>query len=145
MPKPLWRCDDCGRTFANRNQSHFCGSTSDLDAHFAKRPPAIRALFDDFVREVRACGRVTIISEKTRIAFHLRMSFISLMVRNDHLAVGFVFGERRESPRFDKIESYSPRNHWHRLPLRAGEIDDEVREWIRAAYAVGQQKHLHSA
>jgi hypothetical protein len=145
MLTPLWRCAECGRTFANKNQSHFCGSRTPLDSHFLKRPPAVRALFDEFASEVKACGRFTVISEKTRIAFHLRMSFISMMVRNDHLAIGFVFGERIDSPRFDKIESYSPRNHWHRLRLRSGEIDDEVRSWIRAAYAVGQQRHLHSA
>jgi len=26
MPTPLWKCPQCARLFANRNQSHFCSS-----------------------------------------------------------------------------------------------------------------------
>jgi hypothetical protein len=50
----LWRCDACGRTFANRNQTHTCQPLGDLDTYFAKRPPEIRALFDAFADAVRA-------------------------------------------------------------------------------------------
>jgi len=48
-----------------------------------------------------------------------------------------------ESPRFVKIETYSPRNHLHAFRLTSvQEIDEELRRWIRDAYAVGEQKHL---
>jgi hypothetical protein len=71
------------------------------------------------------------------------MSFLSVVIRKNRLLLGFVFGRRIDSPRFDKIESYSPRNHWHRLPLHSvEEIDADVRAWIAEAYAVGEQKHL---
>jgi hypothetical protein len=44
----LWRCVRCGREFANRNQSHACG-THDRAAHFRNKSPEIRALFDRVV------------------------------------------------------------------------------------------------
>ncbi len=143
MLPDLWRCAGCGRTSANRNQSHFCGSITSLDVHFANRPTEIRALFDAFAAAVRACGPVEIIAEKTRIAFHVRMSFAAVMPRRDHLAGHFIFATRVASPRFTKIETYSPQNHLHAFRLtRPDEIDNQFRGWIRDAYAVGEQKHL---
>ena len=139
---PLWRCPDCDRTFANRNQSHSCGSTTSLAAHFVDREHA-KTLFDAIAAEVKRNGPVEIIPEKTRIAFHRRMSFLSVVVRKERLLLGFVFARRIENPRFDKIETYSPRNHWHRLPIaQLEEIDDDVRAWIVEAYHVGEQRHL---
>ena len=143
MAAPLWRCEACGRTFANRNQTHFCGSITGLDAHFGRRPAHVRALFDAFCDAVRASGPVEILAEKTRIAFHVRMSFIAITPRNDALVGHFIFARRVEHPRFTKVETYSPRNHLHAFRLRSvEEIDDEFRAWIAEAYAVGQQKHL---
>ncbi len=145
MPPVLWTCDACGRTFANRNQTHFCGSIQELDAHFASRAPAVRAIFDAFADAVRSCGPVEILSEKTRIAFHVRMSFAAVMPRRDRLDGHLILASRTESPRFVKIETYSPRNHLHAFRLTSvRDVDDELRRWIRAAYAVGEQKHLRA-
>lgn len=145
LTSPLWRCADCGRTFANRNQSHSCGTLQALDAHFAGKSPEVRAIFDAFADAVRACGPVEILAEKTRIAFHVRMSFAAVMPRRDHLAGHFVFAARVESPRFTKVETYSPRNHLHAFRLTSvHDIDAELRRWICDAYAVGEQRHLHS-
>ncbi len=142
MPKALWHCPECRRTFANRNQSHSCGSTVSIEDHFEGREHS-RELFDALATEVRKHGPVTVIPEKTRIAFHRRMSFLSVVVQKNRLLLGFVFGRRIEDARFDKIETYSPRNHWHRLPIRAiEEIDEREREWIAEAYDVGEQRHL---
>jgi len=143
MLPPLWRCDGCGRTFANRNQSHFCDAKPGLDEHFARKPPEVRLLFDAFADAVRACGPVDVIPEKTRIAFHVRMSFAVIMPRRDGLAGHFIFARRVPHPRFMRIETYSPQNHLHAFRLaRVEEIDAQFRGWIRDAYAIGEQKHL---
>src|SRR4051794_28187572 len=106
MQKALWRCPNCDRTFANPNQSHTCPKLGHLDDHFAKRPPELRKLFDVLAKAVRACGPSEILAEKTRIAFHRRMSFISVYPRRDHLILGFVFADRIESPRFESIQTF---------------------------------------
>lgn len=139
---PLWRCDRCGREFANRNQSHACGR-HDLEHHFAGKPPRIRALFDAVVAAVRDIGPVEVLPEKTRIAFHVRMSFAQLTPRRAWLDGHVVLARRRESPRFRSIQTFSPRNHLHVFRIEKPEdIDAEFREWLREAYAVGEQKHL---
>jgi hypothetical protein len=47
------------------------------------------------------------------------------------------------SPRFRKIYEVSPRNQVHEFRLHSkAEVDDEVVDWLREAYAVGEQKHL---
>jgi hypothetical protein len=139
---PLWRCAQCGREFANRNQSHACGR-HDLEHHFAKKPPSIRALFDAVVAAIREIGPVEVLPEKTRIAFHVRMSFAQVTPRRAWLDGHVVLARRLESPRFRRIETFSRRNHMHVFRLaRLDDIDGEFKAWLREAYAVGEQKHL---
>ena len=139
---PLWRCQACGREFANRNQSHACGRY-DLERHFANRPPAIRTLFDAVVAAIRDIGPVEVLPEKTRIAFHVRMSFAQVTPRRSGLDGHVVLARRLESPRFLRIQTFSPRNHLHAFRLsRPEDIDEEFRKWLREAYAVGEQRHL---
>jgi hypothetical protein len=138
----LWCCPTCGRGFANRNQSHACGR-HDLEHHFAGKPPEIRALFDAFVAELQALGPVTVLPEKTRIAFQVRMSFAQLTPRRGWIDGHVVLARRLESPRFRSVQTFSPRNHLHTFRLATpGDIDDELRAWLAEAYRVGEQRHL---
>ncbi len=140
--QPLWRCSECGREFANRNQSHSCG-THDLEHHFRGKPPAIRALFDRIVAVLNTIGPTRVLPEKTRIAFQVRMSFAQVTPRRQWLDGHVVLARRLASPRFRRIDTISPRNHVHVFRItRAGEIDAEFRSWLVEAYAVGKQEHL---
>lgn len=139
---PLWRCRDCGREFANRNQSHACGQ-HDLDHHFQNKPPAIRALFERVVRIVARIGPVRVLPEKTRIAFQVRMSFAQITPRREWLDGHVVLARRLEHPRFRQIQTISPRNHVHFFRITtAADLDADFVAWLREAYAVGEQKHL---
>jgi hypothetical protein len=138
----MWVCPRCNREFANRNQTHTCGTVS-LDEHLRGRSPEVVAMFERFRAIVEARGPVTVLPEKTRIAFHVRMSFAAVMLRRDHLDGHVVLARRLESPRFLEIQTFSPRNHLHQFRFHSlDELDDEVRVWIDEAYAVGEQKHL---
>jgi hypothetical protein len=140
--RSLWRCDGCGRTFANRNQSHAC-ARHDLDPHFEGRSPKVRAIYDAFLAMLEGFGPVTVLPEKTRIAFQVRMSFAQLTVRRDWVLGHFVLARRVENPLFTKIETFSARNHLHAFrldePAEVGTLIDCARE----AYAVGRQDHLN--
>jgi hypothetical protein len=140
--RPLWQCPECSRSFANRNQTHFCGR-HDLDTHFQRKPSEIRALFDAVVEAIKRCGPVTVLAEKTRIAFQTRMSFAQVTPRTRWLDGHVVLARRLEHPRFRKIDTLSPRNHVHhfRLTSLAG-IDAEFESFMSEAYAVGDQRHL---
>jgi hypothetical protein len=138
----LWRCPDCQRAFANRNQSHSCGRYT-LDHHFRGKPTAIKALFKEVVAAIRAIGPVRVLPEKTRIAFQVRMSFAQVTPRRHWLDGHVVLARRLEHPRFRSIQTFSPRNHLHTFRIaQAADIDEDFRGWLREAYLVGDQQHL---
>ena len=142
VTRPLWSCPRCRRRFANRNQSHACGR-HDLEHHFRGKDPAIRALYRAVRAAIAECGPVTILPEKTRIAFQVRMSFAQVTPRTRWLDGHVVLARRLPHPRFRRIDTISPRNHVHVFRLvSAGEIDDDFRAWLREAYDVGAQRHL---
>jgi hypothetical protein len=142
VPRALWTCPRCRRRFANRNQSHACGR-HDLAHHFSGKDPAVRRLFDAVRRAIRAAGPVTVVPEKTRIAFQVRMSFAQVTPRQRYLDGHFVFARTVPHPRFRRIDSISRRNHVHHFRLATpADIDAEFVFWIREAYAVGSQRHL---
>ena len=141
-PSPLWRCPACGRSFANRNQTHSCSNVT-LESHFKGKSEKVRELFDELSALIKKCGPVKVLPEKTRIAFQVRMSFIAVQVRRDYLIGHFVFARRVESPRFVRVKTFSPRNHLHAFRINSlSDLDDEFAAWIREAYAVGEQRHL---
>ena len=141
--RPLWRCPACRRTFANRNQTHSCGTVRSLDELFAGKPARVRALFDAVYAAVKACGPVTVLPEKSRIAFHVRMSFMVVSVQQSGLRGHFVFAAVHRHPRFTKVQTFSPRNHVHEFRVSAvADIDTSFKAWVAEAYAVGEQQHL---
>src|SRR3954447_17716472 len=138
----MWRCPDCRRQFANRNQSHACGRYT-LASHFEGKPPTVRAIFDRLVATAKRNGPVIVLTEKTRIAFQVRMSFAAFVIRRNWVDGHVVLARRLENPRFRRIETFSPRNHLHAFRFEhIDEIDDEVAAWFAEAYRVGEQLHL---
>ena len=139
---PLWQCEKCGRAFANRNQSHACG-TYDLDHHFRDKSPEIRRLFDRALEVINTLGPVRVLPEKTRIAFQVRMSFAQLTPRRRWLDGHVVLARALPAERFRTVETFSPRNHLHVFRLSTPEdVDGEVEAWLAEAYDVGAQRHL---
>lgn len=140
--RALWRCPVCGERFTTRNQWHACG-TFDIEALFARSQPVVRQLYDRFLEIVRASGPVRVIPQRTRIALQVRMRFAALMPQKDALRGHLVLARRCPSDRFEKIETYSPRNHVHVFRLRSdADFDENFCALIAEAYKVGQQEHL---
>ena len=139
----LWRCPECGEEFTTRNQWHSCG-TFQLEEHFRNSQPHVRELYDRFVQIVGSCGGVKIIPQKSRIAFQVRMRFAALMPQRSALKGHLVLSDRHEDPCFQRIDTYSPRNHVHVFRLESlDQISEVFERRIREAYQVGEQQHLH--
>jgi Domain of unknown function (DUF5655) len=141
VQRPLWPCPDCGRAFANANQPHACGRY-DLESHFAGKYPLVRDIYAAFLAMIEAIGPVTVLPEKTRIAFQTRMSFAQLTVRRHWVLGHFVLARRIEDPAFTKVETISARNHVHHFRLDAPGDVARLGDFAREAYAVGCQEHL---
>ncbi len=140
----MWRCPACGRQFVNRNQAHSCGKY-DLESHFQHKPAEIRQLYEKFVSQVQLCGPVTILPEKTRIAFQVRMSFAAVQIQHTRIVGHLVLPRRHERPCFMRIDSISLSNHVHHFRIEKPEdLDEELRGFIERAYRVGQQEHLQN-
>ncbi|HEX7515876.1 MAG TPA: DUF5655 domain-containing protein [Chthoniobacterales bacterium] len=138
----MWRCPECGRQFANRNQSHACGRCA-LASHFEGKPPTVRAIFDKVLRVARKNGPSAVLPEKTRIAFQMRMSFAAFVIRRNWVDGHVVLARRFENPRVRRIETFSPRNHLHAFRFESvADVNTEVSAWLAEAYQVGQQRHL---
>ena len=140
----MWSCPRCDRTFANRNQVHSCVRLRILDEHFLKSPPEVRETFDRVARLLaEADPPVSVLAEKTRIAFHVRMSFAAFVPRRFSLDGHLILARQIVNPRWSRIEVFSPRNvlHGFRL-LSPSEVDATFAGWLWEAYEVGCQRHL---
>jgi len=72
------------------------------------------------------------------------MIFADVYLRSRWVDLDLVLARRAEGPRFLKVETFSPRNHLHRLRIRtSGDLDEELQRWMCEAYAVDAQRHLH--
>ena len=137
----LWTCARCGRAFANRNQSHSCGRWT-LDHHFTGKAPRVREIYEAFLAMLERFGPVTVLPEKTRIAFQVRMSFAQLTVRRQWVLGHLVLARRVEDPPFTKVETISQRNHIHHFRLDGPDDVEALQPYAREAYSVGRQEHL---
>jgi hypothetical protein len=138
---PLWVCPACGRAFANIHQSHACGPL-DLTHHLAGRSDAVKATYAAFLALLEENGPVTVLPEKTRIAFQVRMSFAQLTLRKEWALGHLVLARRVEDEAFTRVETFSPRNHLHAFRLDGPDEAEKLRPWTPEAYAVGCQDHL---
>ncbi len=99
----------------------------------------MREVFDRVLEVVAGLGPVDVLAEKTRIAPHVRMSFAAFMPRTRWLDGHLVLARRIESPRFRRIEVFSPRNVLHAFRLSApDEVEEEFTAWLAEAYRVGE-------
>ena len=142
LDRPLWTCPRCGNEFVNKNQYHSCARHT-LAELFAGKPPHIRELFDRFRDMVEAWGPAKVIAYHDRAGFMLRVRFAAAVPKTRWLDVGLWLPRRVDNPRFHRIETLTPNTHVHLLRVTDTEqLDDQVAEWVKEAYAVGRQEHL---
>ena len=71
------------------------------------------------------------------------MSFAAFMPRRDWLSGHLVLARRIDSPRFSRVDTFSPRNVVHAFRLDSpADVDQEFTGWLAEAYQVGLQQHL---
>ena len=98
----------------------------------------MRAIYDALLAMLEGFGPVTVLPEKTRIAFQVRMSFAQLTIRRGWVLGHLVLARRAESAPLTRVETFSPRNHLHAFRLDAPEEVGALCEHAREAYAVGR-------
>jgi Domain of unknown function (DUF5655) len=93
---------------------------------------------------VKACGRSTMIPQKTRVVFMMRMRFAGASVGKTHLRVGLILERLLPTDsRLHKTETFGPYSHAHYFRIdRAAQLDATFQRWVREAYDSGTQKHF---
>jgi Domain of unknown function (DUF5655) len=139
--RAMWTCPTCCRTFANRNQTHTCATLGELDRHFERCDPSVRATFDRVVSAVAALGPVEVLPEKTRIALHVRMSFAAFTPRRRWLDGHLVLAREVADARFRRVQVFSKGNVLHEFRLTsAADVDARFVAYLGEAYQVGCQR-----
>lgn len=83
-------------------------------------------------------GPFEILAEKSRIAFHDRISFAAFMPRRQWLAGHLLLPDPVPSDHFTRITTYSRNNHVGEFRLRgADDVDAEMRALLSLAQEYG--------
>ncbi len=92
---------------------------------------------------LEAFGPVRVVSNKTTVGFMVRVRFAGCTyVRKESLRCGMWLTRRVDSKYWVKVDRYAPRAYVYQFELREpGDLNAEIRRFLRESYAVGCQQH----
>ena len=103
--------------------------------HFERKESSVRALYSKLLAAVRKLGPVTEDPKKTSIHLNRKSALVGVYVRKAHLVLTLKSDRAIDSPRIHKSEQVSASRFHHELKLSSpGEIDKELRSWLKIAY-----------
>lgn len=131
-----WTCPDCKRLFKNKNQWHSCVRVS-LDAHFKGKPPEVRKLFDQMMREIKAFGHMKVEAVKTAINLGTSTHFAMVYIKKGGILIAFSLPRILKSNRVQKTQKVTPTLHEHWVKITKPEdIDEQLLSWLKEAYSL---------
>lgn len=137
----LWTCPSCRKRFVTRNMWHSCGQHTVAQFMEGKSETAW-AYWERLNEMVAKCGPYSVVANKTRIGFMVRVRFAGISAVSDRgMSLSFWLKRRVDDPRFRKVEHYGGTDYGHHLRVTAlDELDSQVQEWLCMAYEVGCQR-----
>ena len=130
----MWKCTDCGRKFAKRNQWHSCVSKN-INDHFPVGNSLTKNIFDELVKRIKTFGPLRIDAVKTSINLINKHHFGSIQVQKHSLRLGFLSDKKIESDRILHTQRLSANRIDHSMKLFSqDDIDAELIEWLKTAY-----------
>ena len=104
-------------------------------AHFVRREPVVREIYDRLLASARAWGDVHEDPKKTSVHLTRRTAFAGVATRKDAVVLTLKSPKDIRSRRIAKHEQASA-NRWH-LEVRLtdpGDIDAELIRWMKRSY-----------
>lgn len=137
----LWACPQCGKQFVTANTFHSCGNHS-IEEFMAGKSEVAWAYWDRLNQMVGTCGPYTVVANKTRLVFMVRVRFAGITAVSDRgMSMSFWLKEQIASPRFRRVDHYTKSDFGHHLRVASlAELDDELQEWLCRSYEVGCQR-----
>jgi hypothetical protein len=129
-----WRCPDCDRTFARRNQPHSCRRVP-IEAHVAPDGTS-RRLFEALLAAVAThVGPCEVLSLPCCIHLTATDDFLAVLPKRDRLEIRFTVHRRIPGPRISARAQTGRDTYKHRVDISAVEdLDPELLGWLREAY-----------
>ena len=110
-----------------------------VDEHFIGKVGGLRALYDRLVGLAERFGPVEQDPKKTSIHLNRTTAFAGVAVRKGHLVLTIKSDRPIDSPRVVKSEQTSARRFHHEVRLSdMRDLDEELRGWLKAAYALSE-------
>ncbi|PYP89043.1 MAG: hypothetical protein DMF61_04935 [Blastocatellia bacterium AA13] len=132
----MWKCPECEREFAKRNQSHSCDSRSAVD-HFLNKDPYLREAYEHLIGTLRTLGPLRVEAVKSAINFAAKFNFAAVRVAGDHLRVEFLLDHLIKSDRITKTERLSPTKIAYHVAVKSpSDVDRELIGWLKEAYTL---------
>ena len=132
---PRWNCPRCDREFGRARQSHTCVPGVTVDASFAGRPPAQRAIYDEIIAHVASLGPVHEDAVSVGVFLKADRKLAEVRPRSRDVWLALYLPRPDRDPRFARIFGPGGGRVVHILLLREPEdVDDQVRGWLTEAF-----------
>lgn len=91
---------------------------------------------------VGTCGPYSVVANKSRLAFMVRVRFAGVGAVSDRgMSFAFWLKQRIDDPRIRKVEHYGGNDYGYHVRVTSlDQLDDQVQEWLCMAYEVGCQR-----
>jgi Domain of unknown function (DUF5655) len=130
-----WTCPECDREFARERQSHICVPGCTVDESFARWPPLWREIYDRLLDHLTTLGPVHEDAVTVGVFLKNERKFAEVRPKARSLNLALVLDHTVGHPRFVRTVPGIAGRTWHFLKLTTvDDVDDEVREWLTAAY-----------
>ena len=132
----LWKCPECGRAFARREQWHSC-LVRTVDHHFRGKDPQLKKTYEKLVARLKTLGPLRVDAVKTSINLVSRHHFGGLRVGKDRIRLGFLATDDIDDERIVRRLRVGPNRVAHTVILRGpGDVDARLMGWLKRAYAL---------
>jgi len=103
---------------------------------FAKRPPELKALYNEIVSRIKKFGEYREETVKPDVIFFKTTStFLAIKVKKDHLEIEFFLDHLEHAPPVSKYLQTSKNRVAHVVPIdSAEEINKQLIDWIKTSY-----------
>lgn len=107
----------------------------DVEQLFANSEPQVFDLYSKIIVSLNKIGKINIEPKKTSLHINNRVAFLGIHPKKNYLELNIVTSTPISSPRVIKFEQVSKNRYHNRVRLtEAGEIDDELIQWLTTAY-----------
>ena len=110
-----------------------------IDSHFTGKDPVVRSTYDQLLKAIKRFGPSVEEPKKTSIHIVNRTALAGVATRKGHLVLTIKSDRKLSSPRVHKSEQTSAKRFHHQVKVNSpAEVDSELVNWLRDAYALSE-------